>query len=549
MTVTTAGAATVGERYWRDSLHDFEAMIARTGDAEASGPARFKPYRGRPRHPLGEIPYVLGAVRGSRSREWTGGVEGLSALLYYTGGLTRTELGPAARWPYHRAVPSARCLFPTEVYCCIPGGSSIPAGVYAYDPAHHALVSLRQGDHRAVLAEATGADLSGARLVLVLTSIFWRTAFRYGDYAYRLCTQEAGLTAGNALLVAGVLGLRGRIHHRFRDESIARLLGLRRSRESAMSVVALYGSAVPDLAPAKACPPGPDLDEPGPDLEDPQPEAEKATAIDVRRCAALLEMDAASTAVVNPAARPPGTLASPAPRLLGGLENPAARLPGALDDPAPRLSPGPELAHALRRRQSGAPMFIPTLRPVARSTVDRILRHVLEPHASDAVPDGCPPPITCHLWAITVTGLTAGIYRLADGALEPVAGATPQAGATPAPNVYYRTANAVAFLTGDRAAALEAFGDRSFRILNQEAGVVAQRICVMSAAEGLAARIHNGYSAAAVARMMRLPAGHEPLFQIVIGTAAPCERYLMPIGMPTSRPTSAGPVGHADEGE
>lgn len=163
-----------------------------------------------------------------------------SALLHYSCGVLRTEFGPTARWPYHRAAPSARCFAPVEAYLWTPGHEGLPAGVHAYDPAHHALVRLRPGDHRSVLGKAMGADIEDALGVLILSTVFWRTAFRYGDYAYRLCAQETGLVAGNVMMVAGTLGAEAHLHHQFLDGTLDRLLGTEGPQESIAAVLPLY---------------------------------------------------------------------------------------------------------------------------------------------------------------------------------------------------------------------------------------------------------------------------------------------------------------------
>src|SRR5882757_501297 len=118
-----------GERFWRRTLQEFGTLPGLRGrygnEGDPDEPARFTAWRGRPRFPLPTPAARL--------------TDGLSELLHYTYGVSRLELGPLAMWPYHRLVPSARCFFPTELYCWLPETGRLPVGLYAYDAAHHAL--------------------------------------------------------------------------------------------------------------------------------------------------------------------------------------------------------------------------------------------------------------------------------------------------------------------------------------------------------------------------------------------------------------------------
>ncbi|MBC3841176.1 hypothetical protein GXW82_15385 [Streptacidiphilus sp. 4-A2] len=130
------------------------------------------------------------------------GPAALAALLHYSFGLLQHDLTPGG-WPLHRAVASARCLYPSELYL-LPsrtGARQRPGQVYRFDPLHHQLLPLRPavagGDHQP----------DGPSGVLVITSRFARTARLYGGYAPRLCAQEAGMLLGAVQLTAAALGL------------------------------------------------------------------------------------------------------------------------------------------------------------------------------------------------------------------------------------------------------------------------------------------------------------------------------------------------------
>ncbi|QMU70598.1 hypothetical protein [Streptacidiphilus sp. P02-A3a] len=124
----------------------------------------------------------------------------LAALLHYSFGLFQHDLTPGG-WPLHRAVASARCLYPSELYLVSPDPRGGPAEVQRYDPLHHRLDPVRG---------SRGVGSPGRSRFLVITSRFARTARLYGGYAPRLCAQEAGMLLGSVHLVAAALGLRAR---------------------------------------------------------------------------------------------------------------------------------------------------------------------------------------------------------------------------------------------------------------------------------------------------------------------------------------------------
>ncbi|MFE0171780.1 hypothetical protein ACFWZ2_05645 [Streptomyces sp. NPDC059002] len=515
------GGTTPGERFWRRSLYDYAAMTAEAPGGREGGPGepeRFRRFGELRRFPLPAPPSTLSAPVAAPSADFH------SALLHYTNGVLRTEFGPTARWPYHRATPSARCFAPVDTYLWTPGHDGLPAGLYAHDAAHHALVQLRPGDFGDVVGKALGAHIDGAVGVLMLSTVFWRTAFRYGSYAYRLCAQETGLVAGNALLVADALGVRGQVHHQFIDGVLERLIGVRPPQESVALALPLY-PAGPDAAgrpPRRRAAHVTEADlADGPwavPVDRPAPSGGHDDPAGLEHCPELVELDRAArlTDTASFAELPAAATAA------------AAAAATAAADPALH-APLPDLARALRDRTSGSLVLRAAGPPVPAATVHRIADRLPHPYTSDARPHGAPSPITAHLWASRVDGLRPGVHEVTPHGLVHRGEVPLERLGAEAPNIDYRSVPAVLFLSGPRRAAQLAFGDRGFRVLHHEAGLLAQRACVLSAAEGLAARIHNGYDATTLSRALSLPEGHEPLFQIVLGTPGPDERCLLPV--------------------
>ncbi|MEU2631145.1 nitroreductase family protein, partial [Kitasatospora sp. NPDC007106] len=446
----------IGREFWRISLEDLaEAMETRQSEyGNPDEPLKFKIYRGLPRLPLTtRLPTELGPVD-------TLDGPGLSTLLHYGYGISRQEFDTNGTWPYHRTVASARCLFGVQLYVCLADGT------HHYDAPHHTLVRLREGDHRRLLTRATGTGGPMPQAVVVLAALLPKTAYIYRDYAYRLCTQEAGLVAGNLDLVARAMGLRAHVHHQFLDEPVGKLLGLDGDEEPALLVLPLHlAEAEAEAGAGAGAGPGPGTGPKG------RPVAETAAAL------------AATVEAIEPPVVPSGLHVPRACPLLTEVNRASLRtdttgfttavpvapaLPGAEPRPLPATEvPEPGLAGVLRARDSGPGIF----RPVA-SRVDGVelwarLARIRTGIVSDAVPAGTPAPLEVFLTVGDLTGIPPGAYRIAPetGALHPVVRTAPHGAAdavavgpdavtaierVTVPGPVFTHVNAVVHLVGDR---------------------------------------------------------------------------------------------------
>lgn len=137
-----------------------------------------------------------------------------------------------------RPVPSGGALYPLSLYLATGANQEVPPGLYHYDAAHHALDLLRPGDHRTALAASlTTHPGHNPDLVLIIAARFWRTAFKYCEFAYRLQSQEVGILTAQALALADALELPASVHLCFPDEQVNQLIGLETFRESVVAVL------------------------------------------------------------------------------------------------------------------------------------------------------------------------------------------------------------------------------------------------------------------------------------------------------------------------
>ena len=141
-----------------------------------------------------------------------------------------------------RVNPSSGNLHPTETWIVVRGFDDLPDGLYHYDVRGGALEQRRAGDAADALDALPGFDPLGARgrgVCVVLTSIFWREAWKYRDRAYRYCLHDAGHAAASVATAARGLGLAARVHGHFADARLEELMGLEGTAERPLLILDL----------------------------------------------------------------------------------------------------------------------------------------------------------------------------------------------------------------------------------------------------------------------------------------------------------------------
>jgi SagB-type dehydrogenase family enzyme len=377
-----------------------------------------------------------------------------------------------------RPGPSGGGLYPIEAYLATGGAEPrFAAALYHYDAAHHCLDLLRTGDHRAALVSLLTAPPSTLPdLVLVLSAVFWRNGFKYGEFAYRLHCQETGVLTAQALALAEVLDLTATVHLRFTDHHTHDLLGLNPTREGPLAILTLTTTQTPPSPP---------------------------------RLPSVADL---ITRPARRAANPPPGVAESLP-YLSALHTAASRCPS--DPPASDITPsapseppkGPAvhlppahrscLAQGIRARASAPTGYQPT--PLDMTSLATVLTHANCGYPGD-LPGTPTAPVSVipYLLVQRVAGITPGAYRFQPGihALKPVGDTDVLALINRGPlqpNTRHALPEAAVVLipVGDPLAGTARFGDRWYRIQQIESGLMIHRAILIVTALGLAARIHS----------------------------------------------------------
>ena len=227
-------------RYHDGTKHHFERFASSLGYLDwASQPNPFRTYVGAPRIPLFPTPGVSPGYQarplcyerlfdhGGAAEPFGGGPIG--DLLRHAMGLSAWKQFGESRWSL-RVNPSSGNLHPTESYviCGSAHGLADSAGVYHYASDRHEL------ERRCAFDERAWLDACGGRtdmLLVALSSIHWREAWKYGERAFRYCQHDLGHAIAAFSLASAMVGWRARLLPAWSHSSIAALAGLDRDED------------------------------------------------------------------------------------------------------------------------------------------------------------------------------------------------------------------------------------------------------------------------------------------------------------------------------
>ena len=150
-------------------------------------------------------------------------------MLRHAMGLSAWKQAGASRWAL-RVNPSSGNLHPTEAYivCGPMDGLSAASTVYHYSPEHHALEQRCAFDAAAWVAACEGRPVV---MLVALTSIHWREAWKYGERAFRYCQHDLGHAIAALSFSAALLGWRATLLPTWSHQAIATLAGLNRDED------------------------------------------------------------------------------------------------------------------------------------------------------------------------------------------------------------------------------------------------------------------------------------------------------------------------------
>ncbi len=427
---------------------------------------------------------------------------GMSRLLFAAYGITGAISG-ATRPTYLRAAPSAGGLYPAELYVVVKSWPGLEPGVYGFAPLSHALVPLWLDTETGSTAAATlgtacygNAQVTSAPASLVVTGVFNRSRWRYQERAYRRICLDSGHLCGNALLAAPEFQLRCGFTAAFSDGLLNRLLRVDAAAEGALAVLPINEPGEPERPTWSALPsPTGPADTPPPLLD----ALHRSSACGDARPRALL-----------------GSEADDALHARHGWTHTESLLGDGL---APNPLHGAVFGGILARRSTRS------FTGGSCSTA-QLARILAAGYLAESIGFGPQPSAARELLmtfvAITgVDGLADGLYYLAPHGLElrlvkdgcdrralQFLGLGQELCHDACVTIYH---------AADLAAVARRFGDRAYRYLHLDAGIIGQRLNLAALAEGLGASGIGGFFDDQITTLLGIPAEQAVIYVTVIG--------------------------------
>jgi SagB-type dehydrogenase family enzyme len=415
----------------------------------------------------------------------------LAALLYFSAGVTRVKTYPGGPQMHFRAAPSTGALYQTEVYVVAGAVEGLPPGVYHFGPGDFSLRRLRMGDFRAAVATAAADDTIAARpAVAILSAIYWRNTWKYQARGYRHLFWDAGTLLAQLLATARALEVPARLVTGFVDARLNGLLGLDPAKEGALVAVPLGASGAPAAAPPVIT-----------------PLSLEVVPLSPREVDYPLLRDAYDNSSLDSEAE----VADWRGQVLhSDIDEPRDRI--AL--PAARPLAGRALGETIARRGSTREF---SGEAVPAEALASALWHASRAFAAD-VPAGL---VDMYVNVHAVTGLEPGAYRYdrAAGGLVPL-----RAGDVRRTSAFLcleqdlgGASSATVFFLADLAPVLERWGNRGYRLVNLEAGLIGGRLYLGAYAQGFGATGLTFYDRAVVDFFSPDAAGKDALFVTALG--------------------------------
>ncbi len=133
---------------------------------------------------------------------------------------------------YFRSVASAGALYPSEIYLSVQGINGLDPGLYYFSIKEHALYCLRKGEfNRFVSGLIQPLSKNIPSIVLFFTSIYFRSAWKYRDRAYRYCLLDTGHLIENVHLALKSYKISFKLSYDFNDDELGKFLGVDTTRE------------------------------------------------------------------------------------------------------------------------------------------------------------------------------------------------------------------------------------------------------------------------------------------------------------------------------
>ncbi|MDE1843958.1 MAG: SagB/ThcOx family dehydrogenase [Thaumarchaeota archaeon] len=181
----------------------------------------------------------------------------LGRIFYFSSGITKKIKFQGLGEVDFRAASCTGALYHIEIYLVCSDLPGLGAGVYHFDPRHMKLDTIRLGDFRKFVSNATAEEpsVNQSPAILIFTDVFSRNSIKYQSREYRHAFWDCGTILANTLAITSAHKISSKVITGFVDSSICQLLGLDISKEAPITILPL-GATTQE---APTCPPLPEI--------------------------------------------------------------------------------------------------------------------------------------------------------------------------------------------------------------------------------------------------------------------------------------------------
>lgn len=227
----------IGKRFHYETSLPRQGALGDMFQSKSKKPAQYKNYPDSKKIKLPEPKYsgisVEQAIKKRRSiRNYSPkaiSTMQLSQLLFAAQGVTGNIYSRTLR-----SAPSAGALYPFETYLVVNNVQDLPQGIYHYAVLDHALELVKPGDFSSKITNAGLKQemLGNANVTFILSAIFDRVCYKYGQRGFRYVYIEAGHISQNIYLQATSLHLGSVCVGAFLDDEVNKLIDVDGHKEA-----------------------------------------------------------------------------------------------------------------------------------------------------------------------------------------------------------------------------------------------------------------------------------------------------------------------------
>lgn len=404
-------------------------------------------------------------------------LKSIATWLYLAYGITADRRFQNHKYTL-RTCPSAGALYPCEIYLAAFAIDGLEPGLYSYNPADFSLTKLRNGAETLAQIKRGRPELAFLKSVpaaLLVSTIYWRSAWKYRPRGFRVALLDAGHLIANLVAVANGLGIQTMTRLKMNDNTMRDLIGLSyehdfRAFEAVQSMIVWADDATCPLDAPGSPGPAPLLTP----IERPPLSAQSVPYGSI----VASHFDCVAPGIPLREVRPPFTELSPMPPI-----HQSERLVQGRDSFL-----GPSLRHVLLNRRS-ARCFEHA--GIAREQFLAINQSAFRTGTFPPLhPDGPYPGLIRPYWIVhAVAGLSAGVwyYHAHTDRWVMVGRGDFRADSAAVCLGQQRCAQAAAIciMVANLRIVMHACGPDLYRLAHLEAGIIGQRLALASAASGI----------------------------------------------------------------